>query len=233
MTTEIELLRQMYLDDLSKTVNFGGRDRPRVAYPPKWNSKPPLIGLADTVSEPIQMTPENIKKTFVWSDQHFSHKNIIEFSGRPYVNVDEMNEALIANYNDYVSDDDICLWVGDVGFCSTTKINEILDRCNGYKILIIGNHDFNREKLRKLKFDETHLIYQIDVPNASLVFTHYPMDNITLPWVNIHGHLHAFPKFDTGNTLHYNVNCEAHNFRPVQLTEVIKVAKMRLIAAGM
>jgi len=233
MISEIELLRGMYLDDLSKTVNFTGTERPRVAYPPKWTRNPPLIKLGEGVTEPKEMTPENIARTFVWSDQHFSHKNIIAFSERPYVSVSEMNETLIANYNDYVGADDICLWVGDVGFGSTTHLNEILDRCNGYKILIIGNHDFNRKKLRTLNFDETHLLYQVDVPDASLVFTHYPMDNITVPWFNAHGHLHAFPKLDTGNMLHYNVNCEAHGYRPVELSNIIKIAKMRLIAAGM
>lgn len=233
MTTNIDTLRQLYLADLSKIVNFGGLDRSRVAYPPKWNSKPALIALADSSSTPIQMTMEVINKTYVWSDQHFSHKNIIEFSNRPYMSIAEMNETLVANYNDYVGDNDVCIWVGDVGFGSTTNINAILDQCNGYKILVIGNHDFNRKKLRNLNFDETHLIYTVETLDADLVFTHYPMDNITLPWINMHGHLHSFPKFDTGNPLHYNVNCEAHQFRPVSLSSLINIAKMRRIATSM
>jgi calcineurin-like phosphoesterase family protein len=148
------------------------------------------------------------------------------------MNVKEMNDTLIANHNDYVMEDDICIWVGDIGFGNDAQINELLDQCTGYKILIVGNHEFNGKMLRKLNFDEIHLIYQIDTPNTSLVFTHYPMNNIKLPWFNIHGHLHVHPTLDTGNVLHYNVNCEAHNYRPIELEHVISIAKMRTIAAG-
>lgn len=233
MTTEIDFLRKLYLDHLCETVDFGNGPRPRVRNPNKWMTCDAVVRLAENVTAPKILTPEDLERTYIWSDQHFFHKNVIDFSQRPYMNVEEMNETLVANYNDYVGKDDICLWVGDVGFGNDTQINGLLDQCNGYKILIIGNHDFNGKKLRKLNFDETHLLYQIDVPGVSLVLTHYPMDNIFLPWFNVHGHLHAYPKFDTGNVLHYNVNCEAHSFRPAQINEIIKIAKMRIIAAGM
>lgn len=97
----------------------------------EWKRKQPLIGLSDGISEPLVMTPDNVARTFVWSDQHFSHKHVISFSNRPYMSIPEMNETLVANYNDCVGDGDIGIWVGDVGFGSTTHLNELLERCNG------------------------------------------------------------------------------------------------------
>lgn len=224
----INKLREWYIDDLSKMVCYGGNSRPRVAHPGKWRRYEPIITIKDTQ---IVMTPENIKKTYVWSDQHFFHSKVIEFANRPFVDVNDMNNTLIDNYNNTVGHDGIGIWVGDVGFTSNKNINELLDRCHGYKILVIGNHDYNGKKLRNLNFDETHLIYQLSTPSTDLVFTHYPMDNIELPWVNIHGHLHTVPKLETGNLLHYNVNCEAHNFTPQPLTHLLSMAIQRTTAA--
>jgi calcineurin-like phosphoesterase family protein len=230
-----EELRELYLADLSKIVNYGKNPRPRVRHPGKWEKLPSLITLNEDLSG---VKPPSLKgmpidlvgrKVWVWSDLHFYHKNIIRFSERPFMNVDEMNEHLIANFNDYVGPNDVSIWVGDVGFANETKINTLVDQCNGYKILVIGNHDFHRRKRPlKLNFDEIHLLYALETPEVDLLFTHYPMDNIPHPWVNIHGHLHAFPKPDSGHPLHYNVCCELHGYKPLTLDSVIHVARNRL-----
>ena len=228
----LEELRELYIADLSKIVTYQTNPRPRVAYPGKWAKLASIVSLNESVTEPLTIPPlDQNRKVWVWSDQQFFHKNIIEFSDRPYESVSQMNEYLVANYNDYVGKDDICIWVGDVGFKGCTFINELLDQCNGYKILVVGNHDFNGKKLRNLAFDETHLIYVIDYPDTRLVFTHYPMHNIPYPHVNIHGHLHVFPDPDSKHPLHINVNCEVQEYKPRLLDDIVKQARMRLIAA--
>lgn len=232
--TEVDWLRDLYIEDLSKIVDYYQNPRPRVRHPGKWSRLPSQISLAEDISEPLLIpTIDKTRKVWIWSDQHFSHKNIIAFSQRPYEDVEQMNEYMIANYNDYVGENDICIWVGDVGFKGTTHINELLEQCNGYKILVVGNHDFNGKKLRNLNFDETHLIYTIDYPDISLVFTHYPMFNVPWPWVNVHGHMHIYPNPDTGHPLHINVNCEVQAYRPILLDEVVTKARMRMISAKM
>jgi len=233
-TTEIDWLRDLYIEDLSKIVNYYANPRPRVRHPGKWAKLDALISLSEAVSQPLIIPPiDQTRKVWIWSDTHFSHKNVIAFSERPYESVAQMNEHMIANYNEYVGENDICIWVGDVGFKGTTHINEMLERCHGYKILVVGNHDFNGKKLRNLNFDETHLIYTIDYPDVSLVLTHYPMFNVPWPWINVHGHMHIYPNPDTGHPLHINVNCEVQAYRPILLDEVVKKARMRMIAAKM
>lgn len=231
--TEIDELRQLYLTDLAAKTIYEGVERSRVKYPGNWARLPNIVRLCDGITEPIVPFANPEQKIWVWSDTHFFHTNIIEFSNRPYVNVQQMNEHLVANFNEYVGENDISIWVGDVGFKGDGFINELLDQCNGYKILVVGNHDFDSGKVRNLKFDEIHLLYTISTPEVDLVFTHYPMRNIKLPWFNLHGHLHAYPVSTTGHILHHNINCELHEYRPVELTELIKLARMRLISAEM
>ena len=41
-------------------------------------------------------------RVYFTSDTHFNHTNIISFCQRPFKNVDEMNERIIANWNEFV-----------------------------------------------------------------------------------------------------------------------------------
>jgi len=224
MATELDVLRQWYLEDLRKMVSYdGGRTkRPRVRFPQMWEN-------VETILTEGEQKEIQIENTWLWSDLHFFHKNIIEFSDRPYPDVETMNEHLVANFNDYVQPDDTSIWVGDVGFSNDTAINELLDQCNGYKILIVGNHDFNKKKLRKLNFNEVHLLQHIQTPYVDLVLTHYPMDNLPVPYFNVHGHLHAYPpnNYFSNSLQHINVNCEFIDYKPTELAKVIKLASVR------
>ena len=79
----------------------------------------------------------------IWftSDLHFFHNNVIRNSGRPFKNLDEMHEVLIANWNSRVKKKEIIYVLGDFSFGGKEKTRAILKRLSGYKILVKGNHD--------------------------------------------------------------------------------------------
>jgi len=219
--TEIEWLRDLYIQDLEKEVSYDGRRKqPRVR-----NTNPYKdIPLTDSAGmEQIIAAPD---RTWVWSDLHFGHKNIIEFCNRPFSWVQQMDEHLMANWNEYVQPDHTCIFVGDFSFHGETTTREIVEQLNGYKIMVVGNHDIRKHKVREIGFDEVHLLYYLDLPTVPLVFTHYPMENLFEPWINIHGHTHNGPY--KGTSQHINVSCEMIEYRPKQLSEIIEQAKMRI-----
>lgn len=85
---------------------------------------------------------------FFTSDTHFGHKNIVQYSNRPFDSVGHMNEAIIANWNAMVRDDDTVFHLGDVALGPWVEWDSILTRLNGIKTLVVGNHEriFKGEK---------------------------------------------------------------------------------------
>lgn len=224
-------LRSLYLQSLGAMVTYSGQQpRPRVRRHEAWHAIPPFgrNGWGATKGVFANHThPKDVTKgdTWVWSDLHFGHKNIIRFSDRPFSDIPTMDEMLIQNFNELVKPEDNSIWVGDVAFYNDERANSILHRCNGYKILVIGNHDFQKKNLKKLHFDEVHVVYNLTIDDHVVAFTHYPMDNLPNGWVNCHGHVHkSKPDQATKSATnrHINVNCEFIDYKPINLTEIAR-----------
>lgn len=83
--------------------------------------------------------------TFFTSDHHFGHRNISRLARRPFPDtdegVDEMNEAMIETWNGDVAPGDIVWVLGDFAMGRIDESLPVLDRLNGTKHLISGNHD--------------------------------------------------------------------------------------------
>lgn len=81
------------------------------------------------------------------SDQHFGHRNIIVYSGRPYVDRDGnpvvtwMNTDLVARHNMNVARDDEVWMLGDLVMGDKDEGLELVRECVGRKRLVSGNHD--------------------------------------------------------------------------------------------
>ena len=123
-------------------------------------------------------------KIFMISDTHFGDDgSIVKYEGRPFRNGEEMREALIANWNQTVGPQDTIYHLGD--FASGLKreeIKSILQRLQGRKILIMGNHDrdFTVRDWYSMGFDE---IYPLPV-----IFQEYYMLSHEPPYVNAASH---------------------------------------------
>ena len=56
------------------------------------------------------------KDMYFTSDLHLGHASAIEFKGRPYSDIDEMNAALINNINETVGSEDDLWILGDFAY---------------------------------------------------------------------------------------------------------------------
>ena len=157
---------------------------------------------------------------FFTSDLHFGHRNIIKHCDRPFSNVDEMNSALINNWNSMVNNDDRVIVVGDMFLCGKEIMPEIMSQLNGYKILVKGNHDLSLKKMKEIGFDECHRKMSYTLPGGQRALVqHHPIpeklfsDHDLL----IHGHIHISPKV-RGKRI--NVSCDIWDFSPIQVNRL-------------
>ena len=139
-------------------------------------------------------------KMFITSDLHFGHANIMKFNPntRPFSSVEEMNESMIKDYNSVVMPDDTVYILGDVAFMSPGNATTLVNRLNGKKILIRGNHDSKLLTYKPFRdaFHEVHIYFEMYFKNTKVCMFHYPIAEFNQQHrgaVHFHGHLHGAP----------------------------------------
>lgn len=139
-------------------------------------------------------------KTYVTSDLHFGHKNIMKFCpitrARFRDDVDYMNELMVKEWNEIVEPGDLVYMLGDVAFLPSAKAVEYMRRLNGDKILVEGNHDRKllNDPVFRREFVEVHKYLDINYNGTKVVMFHYPIaewDQMHRGSVHLHGHLHG------------------------------------------
>jgi len=97
--------------------------------------------------------------TWTSSDYHVGHVKVVEYCKRPFFDVEDMTERLVAAHNARVKPDDLFYFLGDFAMGQRILTLPIGKRLNGYKILIGGNHDSAAEVMvRDAGFNEVHLL---------------------------------------------------------------------------
>lgn len=173
--------------------------------------------------------------TFLISDTHFSHMNCLNFDRsdgtgklRPFASVEEMDETMVKNWNSVVTSKDKVYHLGDIAM--SHKNLHILDRLNGEKVLIKGNHDTGKLSQYMKYFKDVRGSHQLD----KLLLTHIPVHRLSIGrWrANIHGHLHdnlvkhVSPPNEQDEA-YLNVCVEQINYTPISLSEVNEILKNR------
>ena len=105
-----------------------------------------MIRLAET-TEGGAFTPGGRTRTWIWSDLHLHHQNIIRYCHRPFETVEAMDEALLTAWRETVGEADTIICGGDIALAGALQ-GERLTRVRampGRKLLVRGNHDFNRK----------------------------------------------------------------------------------------
>lgn len=172
--------------------------------------------------------------TWLISDTHFGHKGVTVFTDkegkkiRPWTDVEEMDEALVDNWNKVVKPKDRIYHLGDVVI--NRKALKILDRLAGRKVLVKGNHDLFKIGDYLEYFDDIRGSHILD----NFILTHIPVHpNQIARWAhgNIHGHLHTNVvtlEDGTPDKRYINVSVEQINFTPINFEEIRKTVKIEV-----
>ena len=112
------------------------------------------------------------------SDTHFGHRNIIKYCNRPFQSTEEMEEAIVANWNSVVSPKDTVYHLGDFLFAPKDLIveeaNRLLGRLNGEIHILWGNHDkVLRKNQKDLNFKSYSDLKTISCEGQKIVLCHY------------------------------------------------------------
>jgi calcineurin-like phosphoesterase family protein len=163
-----------------------------------------------------------MKNIFFISDTHFGDTDMTVITNpnngkplRPWRTVEEHDEALIENWNKVVKPNDKVYHLGDVAM--PRKSLHILDRLNGKKVLIRGNHDiYSLKDYSKYFYDIRGMFV---MPNTGMVLTHAPIHPSCRErfGCNIHGHIHEGEIWDTFYT---NICVEKIDFTPISFEDL-------------
>ena len=174
---------------------------------------------------------------FFTADLHLGHANIVSFCDRPFESVEDMNDALLANWADTVGEDDEIWVLGDVAMGRIAETLPSVAALPGRKHLVPGNHDRCWSGNRRLRpVDEQMYIavgfeihpgsVALQLGDVPVMACHFPVagDSQAEDWFGdhrpdvpadawlLHGHVHE--KWKT-NGRQINVGVDVWNFRPV------------------
>ena len=191
-----------------------------------------------------------MKAQFVTSDWHIGHANSIKFDNRPFRDVNHMHEVLVKNYNETVPEDGICYFLGDMGMNTNGEIAKVINRLNGTKVLVLGNHDKGINMMESC-FDLVVNGLVVCVAGERVTMSHCPLKGLFredtsqfspahqgLNWhgelkndrftfsnegqFHLHGHIHSGPSTEKKKILgrQYDVGVPANHYRPVSLVAI-------------
>lgn len=154
-----------------------------------------------------------MSRIYLFSDPHFGHKNMALKRG--FKSVEEHDWYITEQWNMTLNKRDVCWILGDI---TMEKDNyTILDKLNGIKKIVLGNHDMPQH-VKSLQKHCNYVCGMFKLDNY--ILTHVPIheSEINRFYKNIHGHVHENTISDKR---YINVSAEAINYTPIQF-EFIK-----------
>lgn len=163
------------------------------------------------------------------SDLHLGHDKQFVYGPRGFPNIEEMNEAIVANQKAMVSADDDYYVLGDLTLGPLEKAEPYLRALNGKVHVIRGNHDTDKriEFYKSLGW-EVHDALYLKHNKFHFYLSHYPSitgnlekESIQQCLINLYGHRHQQNNFFYEMPFCYHVGVDSHNCKPVSIGEVI------------
>jgi calcineurin-like phosphoesterase family protein len=159
------------------------------------------------------------------SNQQFGRPSAIRDFARPFENVEEMNQSLIASWNSTVKLDDIVYVLGNFAWDPTTA-EDVIKKLNGTIIFVQGEHDNAIVDLTKRKVMPHHAALIEPLFSSST-------DKISLSYWPLHewpgkskGYYHFFgypnKKYKTDHKKRMvNVSCDFWSYKPKSLDSIM------------
>ncbi|MGZ4850457.1 MAG: hypothetical protein ACXV2C_03650, partial [Candidatus Bathyarchaeia archaeon] len=162
------------------------------------------------------------------TDPHLFHANILKFTDDRYVskplirpgfdNVDQMNDCILTNHNDVVTEQDKVYWLGDITMKVTPEFIEFFKKFKGKHRIIFGNHDDVKGLLPL--FQKAYGAWRVFREDGIIPFTcsHIPLDVLSIRGLfNVHGHIHQ----NFSPTIHHiNICPEVRNYMPTSMDQL-------------
>lgn len=169
---------------------------------------------------------ERESKTWIISDLHIGHRNILKFSpnrlGTPVSHIGEHDNLLAERWAERVHNTDMVYVLGDVTM--NKAMWSWFHTWPGRKILVRGNHDMKFEREIRRAFEQIHGVLKYQ----GVWLTHMPVHPQELfGKPNIHGHVHEhLVMLDNQLDKRYRSVCIEHNHGwPELLADVIEEVK--------
>jgi len=186
------------------------------------------------------------------ADLHHGHTKIIDICNRPvYIEYDGIKDLKLNKeyknlldkahtewlvkdvINKWVNKNDTIFFIGDLSMANKVEAEKFIDRLNGNKFLIIGNHDKNIQN--STRFTQItirkNFTYSKFGLNIHIVLDHFPLASWDRKHFNswhLYGHVHGRFK---NNGLSFDVGIDNPElkeitggiYRPLNLLEIIEI----------
>lgn len=147
-----------------------------------------------------------MNKIYFTSDTHFGHGNVLGYCpNRKFETIEDHDAYLINTWNSKIKPDDTVFHLGDFSFGSVDYGVQLLNKLNGKKVLVAGNHDarhLNKPAFcngwRVIHNSYYELRDSYNGQNVFIVLCHYPLETWNKQHYgsfHLHGHVHSTPSF--------------------------------------
>lgn len=130
----------------------------------------------------IRTTVKELENTLFTSDTHYNHKSIIEYTNRPFLNVETMNQNLIDEWNAKADGKTIIYHLGDVTLGGQGDAQEFFGQVNGVIRVLENIYHHDKRWLHKdIYYSKSLAPVQILPPMIVLEVTDYYEGGWSLP----------------------------------------------------
>lgn len=166
------------------------------------------------------------------SDLHFNHDKEFIYKNRGFNSIEEMNNAIIKNWNNTINDSDTVYILGDIMLGLSDESIKLFNKLKGQKKIVLGNHDTSYRAEIYSQAPNTEVLgyaYLIKIKKQLFYLSHYPTImrddpahfRLNHSAICLFGHIHSTEKFYKDYPYIYHVGLDAHNFTPVALPDIL------------